>query len=334
MEEEIYEIEDDFDDYDEYEDYCIEDGVSDTMLPKIDTTSADWWDGIARWDGIAWKLMQKSLSYLEGPISFAIATRRTEKDPWGNPDGRIDIHHRHLQPCYGELRKYKKTHGDEATRGESKPADLHFPFPSGLPIALAVRTKELGPQTHDFAKFIFSKESPWASAFKEVYFFDDGYILNDLQVDPTILVNAINMVRSGTAPTFFLAKENGLTDHEAISLAMSLSVTDHWVVSGASQGYYVPSMGRLDFGRLYLKQPRNDLSNGRLFSDREDYNREMLECPFEIVEATQYYSEVTSMCYKYGEPKPPIEETFAKWKDFCAQKTEEHLGYLEKKEAA
>src|SRR5690606_38725817 len=205
---------------------------------------------------------------------------------------------------------------------------------SGLPIALAVSTKELEPKVLDFAKFIFSPDSPWASAFKEVYFFDDGYILNDLRVDPTILVNAINMVRSGVAPTFLLAKENGLTDHEAISFAMTFSVSGNWVGGAGSQGYYMPSMGRLDFGRLYLKQPRNDLSNGRLFSDREDYNREMLECPFEIEDAPQYYSEVISMLSKYNEPMPPIEETLAKWKDFCAQKTEEHLGYLVKKEAA
>lgn len=229
-------------------------------------------------------IKQKMVEFnsLYQPPSFILAMRNRFEE--------LTLYERSNQPCYGELRKYKKTHGDECHKPESKPSDLHHPFPDGIPEAVGVpyryydyssRSYDLPEEPCPFLKYILSDESPWKRGFidsKNVEFTKKdgkftGMIFLDTAFDPTVFVNLLNVIRSIYPKMYDEAIEVGLPPRKALALCMSMT-------SGGteqSKGYYFPRW--IDLVRFEDQDPR-DLSGGTL-RDRYDYDRKFLHTIFE-----------------------------------------------------
>lgn len=206
----------------------------------------------------------------------------------------INLYRRKGQPCYGELRKYKSTHGDDCTQPNNhKPSDLHSPFPDGTPLAIAARFPQIPEQ--DLLEFLFSNESPWRKGFKDEknieWTLQDGkkigFVLTETDIDPTVFVNLLNTIKSicfypgmiSTKFKFCELVEKGLSPKEAIMLIMTINISCLPVLGQAgSIGYYFPI--HLDVKRFMDSNPR-DLTGGS-FQDRYDYNRTYLQNIFEF----------------------------------------------------
>ena len=197
---------------------------------------------------------------------------------------------RQNQPCYGELRKYEKTHKGECTQpGNHKPGDLHSPFPDGTPIGLVVPFPRITKtvKTDRVFRAMFSKDSPWYIGFKDVSFFNitdsdriGGVIIDNMEIDPTVLVNALKTLQSFQSPQvvddFCDLVDNGLTENEALAVIMlngSGSILNGVQPTG---GYKAPT--QFSAKRFFNKTP-NDLTGGVL-RDRIDYNRTDMHKPF------------------------------------------------------
>ena len=116
---------------------------------------------------------------------------------------------RENQPCYGELRKYEKTHPGECTQpANAKPGDLRSPFPAGTPTMLEVPffTSTYGASTPSEATdklflAFFGVTSPWLAGFGEVEFVKgskdhiEGIRIPDLTIDATVTVNSFKNFR-------------------------------------------------------------------------------------------------------------------------------------------
>lgn len=252
---------------------------------------------------------------------------------------------RQNQPCYGELRKYKKSHGEEYTNplpeDDYRPSDLHHPFPSGTPLALATsfRYMRQGWSGHvgekvffdcvkareEILDFVFSDQSPWRVGLgtgdiiltqtKETFGVTEedvrhssspwtaskksvevsqttGLVLTRLDLDPTVLVNLLNNLRSliGSTPQLEFYSDlrgSGASIEEAILICTTVS-REHFS-SGPEYrpnsriGYYSPRWW--NFKAFFERTPR-DLTGGTL-EDRFDYNRKLLHSVFEDEESTQ-----------------------------------------------
>lgn len=214
-------------------------------------------------------------------------------------------------PCLGgEMRKYKKTHGEKYTDPYTgnknnptdtyRPGDLHWPFPEGTPIALAVR-RDVSKQYETLLEAMFSDESPWKRGFKDtssVHFFKKedkikGYLLKDTEVDPTVMINLFNVFKS-SPPTlvqrFDLLKKKGLTVREA--LAGALEIKPGFQIANFMKGYYTPN--NLDIYRHETQNPRDlngswpELETGRTFKGRYDYNRKRFHEVFEVKDGKNF----------------------------------------------
>jgi hypothetical protein len=110
-------------------------------------------------------------------------------------DGKLTVHHRIGQPCYGEMRTYQP----EIDKTE-KPSDLHWPFPDGNPVALCVAMQHYPKHIVDW--FIDGETSPWRKLFHDrtVRTFDGdnhtGFYLTNLDFDPTWLVDGLVMLKN------------------------------------------------------------------------------------------------------------------------------------------
>jgi hypothetical protein len=200
---------------------------------------------------------------------------------------------RQSQPCYGELRKYEKTHPGECTQPlNGKPGDLHSPFPAGTPTSLEVPFGQfaygyagwsLSEATDKLFETMFSTESPWVAGFGEVELirmdkFIYGIRLPDLTIDPTVLVNCFKNFRATLprAAEFAELVDAGLTENEAL-VALTLnnggSLKNGIGATGAYSGPVIFSAKR------FFQQKPNDLTGGYL-KDRIDYNRTNMGDPF------------------------------------------------------
>lgn len=193
------------------------------------------------------------------------------------------------QPCYGELRKYEKTHQGECTQPKNaKPGDLHHPFPDGTPTGLIVPFPAISyancSQTDLVMEAMFSKDSPWYSGFKDVTFIRKGdrlygVVINDMDIDATVMVNAFKQLQSllqkNVAEDFALLLDNGLTPNEALAACM-LNGVGPSMGAGDTFAYQAPT--QFSAKRFFNKTP-NDLTGGFL-RDRVDYNRTDMHKPF------------------------------------------------------
>jgi hypothetical protein len=262
-------------------------------------------------------------------ICFVLAMR--------NDDGKIELYDRENQPCYGELRKYKSTHGDEATQPENRPGDLKHPFPVGKPEALAIgfphwvkleNTYSYNrPPIHlqddvvEFFDYLFSDESPFVRGFggsKNIEWSEDrrGIVLLDLAIDPTVLVNLLKHIQmcspnygSSNWDRFSRYKQFGLSFIQAFCAMYTVTYGkgSRWD-SGRDIGlrlahnYVYPTFA--DFDRIVNQDPV-DLTGGTL-ADRFDYSRKRLhEIFYDQHRGINVYAE---MCKKAGLTIPRSEK--------------------------
>lgn len=196
---------------------------------------------------------------------------------------------RQNQPCYGELRKYEKTHKGECTQPKNpKPGDLRNPFPEGTPTQLVVPLNynfpSLYPEPSDgevnsLFETIFSHDSPWAKGFgKDISFVKKNNSIvavkfTDMDLDSTILINSFKIVQGLIVKVrdFNELLKMGMDRYEALCVLTINGISPRLGVSQAD-GYCVnPSFS---FKRFFNREP-NDLTGGPL-SERIDYNRTYL----------------------------------------------------------
>lgn len=217
--------------------------------------------------------------------------------------GTIGLYPRFAQPCQGgEMRRYTQTsqgeelHGDKCTRPESgKPSDLHAPYPEGIPVLIGVRKWHPsngydGKQRPTFDRalnLIYSKTSPWRCGFgsvKDLRFTLDekgdriGVIFTNTKVDPTALVNSIQMVGtvwswiSGAPKMFDILKELGATEGEQLLIRQLAGCNSQvrYSFSPPTSRHYDSTA--LDIVSYLDGDPDPTVSKGTLF-DGYDYNR-------------------------------------------------------------
>lgn len=208
-----------------------------------------------------------------------------------------DYHYRKSMPCYGELRKYKKTHEADCTQPNNhKPGDLHYPFPEGHPAALVFPNYAYWGGTPDETIYneIFSDESPFVTGFggrdnvllsRGANDVINGFIILDLEIDPTVLVNFCKNIRYYPHQTgamqcgygYLKLREAGASIAEAMGIVYANNNQDPlYSLSQHAGGYQNPA--RFSVKRWFAKNP-NDLSGGTM-ADRFDYNRTKMADPF------------------------------------------------------
>ena len=211
--------------------------------------------------------------------------------------GHLDysFHPRFGQPCQGgETRKYSCINDDCTQPHNEKPGDLANPFPDGKPEAIAfARLDDLDEldldESHENQKdrarlfnFIFqSKDSPWINRLggvSNIRKINGGLIIgvNDLDIDPTVMINAINTYRSISGENFVKLIDKGMTEHEALlTLMLNHNSID---TLRSTYDYYFPSPCSV---RRFFEGRPNDLSGG-YYSDRTDYNRTYIADVFAV----------------------------------------------------
>jgi hypothetical protein len=221
-------------------------------------------------------------------ISFALAMRETtgpayDYDNHEYVDGDIRIFKRVQQPCYGELRKYKETHGDGCTKPESKrPGDLFWPFPFGTPEALATGFDGMSSRSHMYPMldYLFSNESPFKKGFISAENIEwsanrSGIVLLHTEFDPTVLVNLLKYIQDrmlNMESVFSSYLDAGLSNLEAFILDYSVRYESYTKTVKANDRYIYPIS--LDLQGVINQKP-NDLTGGTLY-DRMDYDRKRM----------------------------------------------------------
>lgn len=228
-----------------------------------------------------------------------------------NPDNSLEIYHRTSQPCYGELRKYRATHGDECTQDVKRPSDLRSPFPKGIPEAVGFHFNNIS-DANSLIEYIWSPQSPWATgAGTEVNFVKNkqgmikGLYLTDTEIDPTVMVNLIK-VTAGTAGSSYSTLYNkyvaeGIDKDTAILLSPTGMDIFTYGIPGALYQYFI--MQPANYTRFWLHKPR-DLTGGT-FRNRWDYNRPDLLKIFSVAPGEESVNFVTML-------KPRVKFTPAK----------------------
>lgn len=206
-------------------------------------------------------------------------------------DGDIE-HVREKQPCMGELRKYESTHKGECTQPKnSKPGDLHWPFPEGTPSGLYLNLngmyRSFNEYKNSLIEFMFSSDSPWYSGFKcgvEFQKNNQGKILGVYiphgDFDPTVFVNLCKhtgmiLGNEEKVNQYHLLVANGLNEREALAICC---INPYPIYRGVwnSDTYTCPKT--FSFRRFLDANPK-DLTGG-LWSHRVDYNRTDMGEPF------------------------------------------------------
>lgn len=123
----------------------------------------------------------KAIDYLMNKpsgLTYTITVKR---------DGEFFTYYRRNMPCLGGLVKYADSHGKkDHWMNVYFPRDIYVAFPEGDIIYIACQGSF--PKTA-YNDFIFSKESPWISAFgsKDTIIFKSNYfILTNMDTDPTV----------------------------------------------------------------------------------------------------------------------------------------------------
>ena len=209
------------------------------------------------------------------------------------------FHKRTQEPCLGGLRKYKVTHGDEATDDHYKPGDLHHPFPKGEPVGLSMVfhrpykyegnkqvLQSLTPEFERIVSFLFSKNSPFIKGFLDPGVIEltrnsEGWLTGCLVLstdgDPTTLVNLFRTIRTiprATDNIKFLY-DYGCTDHEVLLHCMNSYSTcdfDNQPNLAKYQSHtYVNNMNK--FLPDKFKSGEVNLFTKGSFRERYDYSR-------------------------------------------------------------
>lgn len=208
------------------------------------------------------------------------------------------MHFRYDQPCYGELRKYKMTHGTMCTRPESeKPDDLFHPFPAGKPFAVCVPFNYEDTKTDsrdNYLRALVAPESPWISGFgspRSVEFIEKkghlhGFILWDMGVDPTVMIHLIwATCYVNSSKHYDQVKDRAkLAPNETLAFLLMMADSNDLKYIRELDAYHFGS--RLSLRRFLGQQPR-DFSGGT-FANGYDYNRRMIQDIFYSDTGTEF----------------------------------------------
>lgn len=211
--------------------------------------------------------------------------------PTGNPEADkkerdFILAPRDKLPCWGELRKYKDTHGDSYTRPEDDyhPRDLYQPFPAGVPCAVVISRKQFDGGLSDEWGSVFNevlKEGPW-TGLSEVSLTKKNIVVKckdqtkGLRLDSTELVSFLAFISGlGTGSTsWYKSTREFLTVREAVFSFMSQRFKPTYGLNGENSYYFA---NRSPY-RILNGIPRG-LSEGA-FGDGFDYNRKRLQDVF------------------------------------------------------
>lgn len=216
-----------------------------------------------------------------------------------NKAGLLEVYERVNQPCYGELRKYTETHGEDCTRpGDRRPGDLCDPFPEGTPEAIGISwnsyiqiyketMKSDGLCVRFIKDVLFGLKSPWIKGFgspdniewtiKNGYLY--GFVLKNTEIDPTVLVSLLKRVQTYTTHSQYNGDDYtaylgaGLSEFKALISCLFLPQLPY--VGGGivmPDGYSLPMYA--SYRRIKDQNPK-DLTGGTL-RNRWDYNRKDL----------------------------------------------------------
>lgn len=242
---------------------------------------------------------EKALSILETIAGTAEGTNFTlmmTKDVgYGyGPKTHLDysFHPRFRQPCQGgETRKYGETHEDCTQPHNEKPGDLAAPFPDGRPSAIAfarlddegeIDVKDKKTDRAKLFSFMFQdSSSPWINRLggpSNIKKIKGGLLIgvNSLDIDPTVMINAVNTYRSISGENFVKLIDKGMTKHEAL-LTLMLNHNSIGTLQ-FTYNYYFPNPCSV---RRFFEGRPNDLSGGN-YSDRADYNRTYIADVFAV----------------------------------------------------
>lgn len=267
-----------FDDYEEdydYDDYDEDGGGS---VESIDVK--DFESGLVA--------MREHLGSYPGSVAFSLMMKN---------DDQLTVHNYRNQPCYGELRPYKKTHPDllpEHQREVTKPSDLHDPFPDGNPVAVGIvlgTNTQTSIEDHNFfIELVTSKDSPWRNVLKdyELLMGDNKYtglILKDTKIEPTVMINLFMFIRamafSYQFPHFNRLRKKFPHKNPLELLCISTRLGKHWQSPGEisfveDMDYYIsPAFNAKNF----LNGVTENLTGGT-FYDRYAYDRPRLHDVF------------------------------------------------------
>jgi hypothetical protein len=218
-------------------------------------------------------------------MAYQIITQQT----YG--DGKVTITDRYNRPCYGEMRSYKKKSRNRPD--DPFPGDLENNFPAGTPIGASFcidhKMSSNSDKHNAFVRWLFSKESPYASAMGEgddiIYFYKGAFIwgVGILHADfpPTVMValwmyirycQINNWLPIHKCDLWFDLVQKGANPLAAFAAANTVCFNgQHANVPIYGQtGYYMTDY--LDLARLFERKP-HDLDRGEFWSHRTDYNR-------------------------------------------------------------
>lgn len=199
-------------------------------------------------------------------------------------DGQEVVVERTGEPCYGGLRKYKSTHGEDCTQKETyKPGDLNKPFPEGIPLAVGFPLTA-SAETLPIVNYLWSDKSPFRKGFsseKDLLRVEDakgtlqGFVLLETDVDPTVMVNLAKITRvyvGGLAAKFNTLVKEGATELEAW-IACALGGGTMSISAINTNTYMFPALASIR--RIKEADPR-DVTGGT-FKKRFDYNRKDIQ---------------------------------------------------------
>lgn len=211
--------------------------------------------------------------------------------PTGNPTaGKSErdfiLAPRDKLPCWGELRKYKDTHGKDYTRPEDDyhPRDLYQPFPAGVPCAVVIKRAQFPDGLSKEFTEVFNevlKEGPW-TGLSEVSLTEENIVVvcqdqtKGLRLDSTELVSFLAFVSSLSMASikWYKSTREFLTVREAVFSHMSQKNKPLYGLNGEDPYYFAH---RSPY-RILNGIPRG-LSEGA-FGDGFDYNRKRLQDVF------------------------------------------------------
>lgn len=189
-------------------------------------------------------------------------------------------------PCWGEMRKYKDTHGKDYTRPEDDyhPRDLYQPFPSGVPCAVVINRKQFPDGLSKEFTEVFNevlKEGPW-TGLSEVSLTEKNIVVvckdqtKGLRLDSTEFVSFLAFVSGLSAGSikWYKSTREFLTVREAVFSHMSQRNAPLYGLNGENTYYFAH---RSPY-RILNGIPRG-LSEGA-FGDGFDYNRKRLQDVF------------------------------------------------------
>lgn len=223
---------------------------------------------------------------LEGR-SFVLVMAHPTGNPMANKKERdFILAPRDLLPCWGEMRKYKDTHGESYTRPEDDyhPRDLYQPFPAGVPCAVVISRKQFPDGLSDAWTEVFNevlKEGPW-TGLSEVSLTKKNIVVvcqdqtKGLRLDSTELVSFLAFCTglSKASIEWYKSTREFLTVRESVFSHMSQKNAPLWGLNGENPYYFAH---RSPY-RILNGTPRG-LSEGA-FGDGFDYNRKRLQDVF------------------------------------------------------